>query len=199
MTPGLVVIGTSWGGLHALNTILAGIPADFSLPIIAVQHRSKDSGETMAEYLQESCRLQVTEAEDKDPILRGHVYIAPPDYHLLVDGESLALSTDEQINYSRPSIDLLFETAAESYGRGVVGVVLTGANHDGSHGAQRIKELGGTVLVQDPLSAESPAMPESAIAMVKVDGILPLEKISGALVELAQKNGLQKREKRDGT
>lgn len=198
MGPGLVVIGTSWGGLHALNTILAGIPADFGFPIIAVQHRSKDSGETMAEYLQESCRLKVTEAEDKDPILPGHVYIAPPDYHLLVDGESLALSTDEQINYSRPSIDLLFETAAESYGRGVVGVVLTGANHDGSRGAQRIKELGGTVLVQDPLSAESAAMPESAIATVKVDGILPLEKISGALVELAQKNGLQKREKRDG-
>jgi two-component system chemotaxis response regulator CheB len=117
----------------------------------------------------------------------------------LVDGESLSLSTDEQVNYSRPSIDLLFETAAESYGSGVVGVVLTGANQDGSRGALRIKALGGTVLVQDPLSAESPAMPESAIAMVKVDAILPLEKISGALVELALANGQRKRDKRDGT
>ena len=160
------------------------------MPIIAVQHRSKDSGETMAAYLQEGCALIVTEAEDKDVIQSGHVYLAPPDYHLLVDGSSLALSTDEQVNYSRPSIDLLFESAAEAYGKGLVGVVLTGANQDGTQGARRIKDFGGMVLVQDPRTAESPAMPESAIAMVKIDAILPLEKISGALAALAHRMAL---------
>jgi two-component system chemotaxis response regulator CheB len=199
MPGAVVVIGTSWGGLHALHTLLSGIPDDFDLPIIAVQHRSKDSGEGMATFLQECCRLKVSEAEDKDPILPGHVYIAPPDYHLLVEGDSLALSTDELVNHSRPSIDLLFETAAEAYGSGVVGVVLTGANQDGTRGVMRIKELGGTVLVQDPASAASPAMPESAISMVKVDGILPLEKLSGALVAFAQMNAQVKRDRRDAT
>ncbi len=184
--PTLVVIGTSWGGLHALSHIVEALPPDFRLPIVVVQHRGRDSDETMALILQARCRRPVREAEDKDMIEPGSVYLAPPDYHLLVDDGYLALSTDEPVGFSRPSIDVLFETAADAYGSGVIGVLLTGANHDGTRGLARIKEVGGFAIVQDPASAEVPTMPESAIADVAIDCILPLERIAPFLVELAE-------------
>ena len=185
MVRSLIVIGTSLGGLHAMQTLFNTLPPGFRVPIIAVQHRSKDSTESLPAFLQEGCRLTVREAEDKDAITPGNVYLAPPDYHVLIDGESIALSTEETVAYSRPSIDLLFESAAEAYGAGVVGVMLTGANQDGTRGLQRIKELGGKVIVQDPATAESRTMPDSVIASMKVDEVLHLEKISAALVVLA--------------
>lgn len=186
MPAAVVVIGASWGGLRALQTVLSGLPSDFALPIIAVQHRAKDSGDELTENLREKCALRVTEAEDKQPILPGHVYLAPPDYHLLFDEGALALTTDPPVRFGRPSIDVCFESAAEAYGSGVIGVVLSGANHDGTQGLLRIKELGGTALVQDPATAEGPVMPASAIAAVVVDAVLALEEISGALLALAK-------------
>jgi two-component system chemotaxis response regulator CheB len=184
----LVVVGTSWGGLNALSQIVGDLPHDFRLPIVVVQHRGRESDETMANLLQARCRRPVREAEDKDPIQPGSVYIAPPDYHLLIDDGYLALSIDEPVAFSRPSIDVLFESAADSYGTGVIGVLLTGANQDGTRGLRRIKNAGGFVIVQDPASAEVATMPESAIADVSVDCVLPLEKIASFLVELAEES-----------
>ena len=182
----LIVIGTSQGGLHALSTIVASFPKDFRLPVAVVQHRSKDSDDSMATFLRECGPLPVREVEDKEAIQSGWIYIAPPDYHLLVDGNAFALSTEAPVAYSRPSIDVLFESAAESYGRRLVGVVLTGANADGTHGLARIKEFGGYAVVQDPATAESPPMPKAAIAGAKVDRVLPLEQIGPFLVKLTQ-------------
>jgi two-component system chemotaxis response regulator CheB len=181
----IVVVGTSWGGLNALSHIVDGLPLDFRLPIIVVQHRGRESDETMTNVLQARCKRPVREAEDKEPIQAGYVYLAPPDYHLLVDEGFLALSIDEPVAYSRPSIDVLFESAADAYGPGVVGVLLTGANQDGTRGLARIKKAGGYVVVQDPDSAEVAVMPESAIAGVAVDVIVPLDRIASVLVALA--------------
>ena len=188
MTSGarIVVIGTSWGGLAALSKIVEGLPADFRLPIVVVQHRGRDSGDTMASVLQARSKRPVRDAEDKDPIMAGYVYLAPPDYHLLVDEGYLALSIDEPIAFSRPSIDVLFESAADVYGAGVVGVLLTGANQDGTRGLAHIKAAGGFTIVQDPASAEVAVMPESAIADGPVDVIAPLDRIASVLVDLAQ-------------
>jgi two-component system chemotaxis response regulator CheB len=184
--PRIVVIGTSWGGFNALSRIVDALPPDFRLPIVVVQHRGRDSDETMASILQSRCKRPVREAEDKDPIQPGNVYIAPPDYHLLVDDGFLALSTDEPVAFSRPSIDVLFESAADVFGDGVVGVLLTGANQDGTRGLARIKAAGGYVVVQDPATAEVRVMPESAIAHVEVDVVAPLERIGAVLVEVAR-------------
>jgi two-component system chemotaxis response regulator CheB len=186
--PRLVVIGTSWGGLNALSRIVEGLPLDFRLPIVVVQHRGRDSDETMAMILQSRCQRPVLDAEDKDVIQPGSVYLAPPDYHLLIDDGYLSLSIDEPVAFSRPSIDVLFETAADVYGSGVIGVLLTGANQDGTKGLQKIKDAGGYAIVQDPAGAEVATMPESAIADVAVDCILPLERIASFLVELAEES-----------
>jgi two-component system chemotaxis response regulator CheB len=182
----LIVMGTSQGGLHALSTIVAGLPKNFRLPIAVVQHRSKDSDDVMISLLRECGSLPVREAEDKEMIESGWIYIAPPDYHLLVDGNAFALSTEAPVAYSRPSIDVLFESAAESYGERLVGVILTGANADGAKGLGRIKEFGGYAVVQDPATAESAPMPNAAIASVRVDRVLPLGRIAPFLVELMQ-------------
>ena len=128
--------------------------------------------------------MPVEEPEDKDPIIQGHIYIAPPDYHLLVEYGSFSLSTEEPVIFARPSIDVLFESAAESYGEKAIGVILTGANSDGSHGVAAIKTHGGLVIVQDPVTAEAPAMPESAIKATQIDRILPLSEISPFLVKI---------------
>jgi two-component system chemotaxis response regulator CheB len=182
----LIVMGTSHGGLHALSTVIGGLPGDFPLPIAVVQHRSRDSDGIMATLLTDRSKLRVREVEDKEPIEPGWVYIAPPDYHLLVDGDVFALSTEEPVAYSRPSIDVLFESAAEAYGDRLVGVVLTGANADGARGLKRIKEFGGYAVVQDPLTAESPPMPRAAIAAAPVDKVVPLEGIAPFLVQLTR-------------
>jgi two-component system chemotaxis response regulator CheB len=182
-----VAIGCSMGGMHALEIILGTLPKEFPLPILIVQHRYRTSNESLPAFFRRRTALSVVDALDKQWIAPGHVYLAPADYHLLVDPEGeLSLSVDERVEYARPSIDVLFESAAEAFGSGVVGVVLTGANSDGAHGAKLIKQRGGFVLVQDPETAESPEMPRAAIATAHVDRILPLDRIGPFLVELSR-------------
>jgi len=179
----LVVIGVSAGGLFALRTIVAGLPADFDIPVAVVQHRSKDS-ELLCELLQECAPLVVGEANDKEPILPGHVYVAPPDYHLLVEPGYFVLSTDEPVRFSRPSVDVMFLSAADAYSPDVVGVVLTGANGDGSRGLRSIVDRGGYAMVQDPATAEVAVMPQQALKAVPTACVLPLEKIAPHLAAI---------------
>lgn len=183
----IVAVGTSYGGLQALSDLLEGIPADFAPAIAVVQHRSRDSDDTFARLLQDHSRLPVSEVDDKEPIEGSRVYVAPPDYHLLVEDRSFALSVDAPVAFSRPSIDVFFESAAEAYGRGVVGVLLTGANADGASGLQTIRAAGGYVIVQDPETAVGRAMPEAGIAFGPVDAVLPLDGIAARLVALASR------------
>src|SRR4051812_35356498 len=174
----LVCIGASWGGLKAVGQVLADLPDDIDLPVVIVQHRHPDSHDgTLAELLNTQISRPVLDAEDKMQIEARHVYIAPPNYHLLVERGSFALSIDERIQFARPSIDVLFETAADAYGRGVIGIILTGANQDGALGLARIKEAGGVAVIQDPLGAARRTMPDAAIAATAADAILPLEAI----------------------
>lgn len=182
----LVVVGTSYGGLQAISTLLDGLPESFPAAVVIVQHRSKDSDGTLVELLREHSRLPIDEAEDKQAIAPGRVFLAAPDYHLLVDGASFALSVDAPVVFSRPSIDVLFESAAESYRERLVGVVLTGANADGAAGLRRIKELGGYTIVQEPAEAVSAIMPEAAIAATAVDAVLGIERIAKRLVRLTR-------------
>lgn len=180
----LVVIGTSAGGLAALEVILAALPASFALPIVLVQHRSAES-DLLCEVLQARTELQVRESLDKEPIAPGVVYIAPADYHLIVERGELSLSCDEPVRYARPSIDVTFLSAADAYGPGVVGVVLTGANADGAAGAQRIEARGGLVLVEDPRTAEISRMPAAAVKATTAAEVLSLEGIAARLLALA--------------
>jgi len=180
-----VVIGASAGGLDAISTVLMGLKVEFNVPILIVQHLSARSDNYMVTHLNEICKINVVEAEEKQKLLAGYAYVAPPNYHLLVEqDETLSLTVEPKVNYARPSIDVLFETAANVYGNGLIGVILTGANGDGSKGLKRIKELGGITIVQDPSTAEINSMPLAAIAITKVDYILGLREISTKLVEL---------------
>jgi two-component system chemotaxis response regulator CheB len=182
----LIVIGCSLGGMHALEKILCALPTEFDTPIAIAQHRHKKSDRGLAEFFRRSCKMRVMDADDKQWIQPGTVYFAPADYHLLVEKGEFSLSVDEQVHYSRPSIDVLFESAADAYGAALIGVVLTGANDDGAAGARRIKSRGGLVVAQDPKTAEAPAMPDAAIATGAVDQVLPLEQIGPFLVERSQ-------------
>ncbi|MEH2063812.1 MAG: chemotaxis protein CheB [Nostoc sp.] len=180
----IVVIGTSLGGLSALKIVLGNLPVDFPVPIAIVQHRHKQSNNTLQDLLQESTLLKIREVEDKDEILSGYIYIAPADYHLLVEPGHFALSTDGPVSYARPSIDVLFESAADVYTEQVIGIILTGANHDGMQGFKKIKARGGITIVQEPATAESDVMPEAAISAVTVDWILTLSNIASQMVKL---------------
>jgi two-component system chemotaxis response regulator CheB len=180
----LIVIGCSLGGMRALSMILGALPADFEPPIAAVQHRHKASNEGLPAFLRTQTKLPVVDVDDGLYIRPRHVYLAPANYHLLIEKGRFDLSVDAAVSYSRPSIDVLFESAAEAYRAGVVAVVLTGANADGARGAFRIKQQGGFVIVQEPQTAEAPDMPQAAINAVRVDRILPLERIGPFLVEL---------------
>ena len=162
---GLIVIGVSAGGLKALATLLQGLGPDFTIPIAIVQHRSRDS-DSLALVLQEYTPLRLREIEDKMPIEPGNVYVAPPDYHTLIDDGHFALSVDAPVVYSRPSIDVLFESAADELGERLAGIVLTGANQDGARGLRRIVQRGGRAIVQDPDSAEVGVMPRAALQQV---------------------------------
>ncbi|MGZ4414831.1 MAG: chemotaxis protein CheB [Gaiellaceae bacterium] len=181
----LVCLGASWGGLKAVGQVLTDLPAELDLPIAIAQHRHQDSqAETLAELLQTKTDRPVLDVEDKMPIASRHVYVAPPNYHLLVERGSFALSVDEHVQYARPSIDVLFETAAHAYGAGVIGIVLTGANADGALGLARIKKAGGVALIQDPLGAARRTMPDAAIAATAADAILPVEAIGNFIYGL---------------
>jgi two-component system chemotaxis response regulator CheB len=179
----MVVVGTSLGGMSALEIILRELMPDFPLPIAVVQHRGIDPAaqSELASLLQMHSAVPIVEAGDKDPIRGGTVYLAPSDYHLLVDGDRFALSIDARVCHARPAIDVLFESAADSYGAALLALLLTGASADGTAGAQRVKERGGVVVAQDPKTAESAVMPQSAIRAGVVDRVMPLKEIAAYL------------------
>jgi len=181
----IVVIGTSWGGLSAVSTVIAELPSTFALPLVVVQHRSPDAPGLLAELLQMRTRLKVIEVEDKQQVLPGHVFVAPPNYHLLFDRGVFSLTTDAPVRYSRPSIDVTLMSAADEYGRRAIGIVLTGANEDGALGLKRIADRGGYAIVQDPETAEGAMMPRAAWRLVPRARVLPLELISSHLVTVA--------------
>lgn len=180
-----LVIGVSAGGLNALNVILPALPRDFPAPILIVQHVKPDSDDYLSRSLDAKCKVRVKEADEKEALLPGVVYIAPPNYHLLVEEDrTVSLTIDERVCYARPSVDVLFESAANVYYEQLVGLILTGANSDGSNGLRRVKELGGVALVQNPGTAESSMMPDSALKKVAVDRVVDLPKIASVLLEL---------------
>ncbi len=181
----LVVIGASWGGLNALEILLTDLPKDFPLAVVIAQHRHKDAGSLLSGLLQQYTLLPLLEVEDKLPITPGHIYLAPADYHSLVEQGNFALSTEAPVLYSRPSIDLLFESTADAYAHRAIGVILTGANHDGAQGLATLKKKGGLAIVQEPTEAENKTMPAAAIAATQVDYILPLRQIVSCLIKLA--------------
>lgn len=181
-----IVIGTSYGGLEALKIILPRFGADFRLPVVVVLHIGEYNNDTFVNYLNSICPLEVKEAEGNEKIRPGFVYFAPPNYHLLIEPNlTFSLTTDEKHNFSRPSIDILFESAAWAYGQDLIGVILTGANSDGAAGLKMIREFGGMTLVQNPCSALSPAMPLAALKIAKPQITVKLEEIGDQLIELA--------------
>ncbi|WP_454714062.1 chemotaxis protein CheB [Caulobacter segnis] len=183
-----VVIGTSAGAVQALSAILPPLPADYPLPVLVVVHVPPDRRNALTELFQTRCAMTVREAEDKEPLQPGVIYFAPPDYHLLVETpELLALSTDEPVLHSRPSIDVLFESAADAFGETLVGIILTGANQDGADGLKAIGQAGGVVVVEDPVNAAAAAMPEAALAAWPGARTMSLEEIGGYLRSLGNK------------
>ncbi len=180
----IALIGASWGGLNALTTVLSSLACDeLRATVVIAQHRSPDSGQgVLPQLLGFSSTVPVREAGDKDTIEPSTIYVAPPDYHLLIEERHFALATDVRVQFARPSIDVLFETAAEAYGERALGVILTGANADGAAGLRSIREHGGLVVVQDPATAEKSTMPAAALAATPVDAVLPLEEIGPFLV-----------------
>jgi two-component system chemotaxis response regulator CheB len=174
-----IVIGASAGAVEALSVILPSLPHNYGLPVIVVVHVPPDKRSALAELFSSKCKIPVREAEDKEPICSGTVYFAPPDYHLLVEvDKSLCLSSDEPVLYSRPSIDVLFESAADAYGPSLVAIVLTGANHDAAKGARAVVEAGGTAIVQNPNDAYAPAMPAAALALCPEAKVMSLDAIA---------------------
>jgi two-component system, chemotaxis family, protein-glutamate methylesterase/glutaminase len=188
----LVVVGTSWGGLAALRTLVGGLPDSFQMAVTLVQHRHKDSDHLLRTLLQEHSPLCVLEVEDKMPLEHGHIYVAPPNYHTLVEPGYFSLSTDEPVRYSRPSIDVTFSSAADCYAHRTVGIVLTGANADGAEGLRRISDRGGLAIVQDPDSAESRMMPEAAQKAVPRARVMSLDSMAAFVASLPA--GLPERE-----
>jgi two-component system, chemotaxis family, protein-glutamate methylesterase/glutaminase len=182
-----IVIGVSSGGLKALKIIFSILPKDFKTPIIIVQHIGPHSDNQWIELLNNRGILCIKEADEKEKIECGKVYIAPANYHLLVEtNKTFSLTIEERVNFARPSIDVLFESAAGIYKNKLIGIILTGANNDGTNGMKRIKEYGGLTIVQDPATAESNCMPASVIASIQVDHVLSLEGIARLLVRIGQ-------------
>lgn len=181
----LIVIGASWGGLRAVGEILAALPADTDAAVVVAQHRRVDTENGgLAGLLQLRATLPVADVDDKAPIERGQVYLAPPDYHLLIEQGYFSLSKEAHVHYARPSIDVLFQSAADAYRERVIGVILTGANADGAHGLAEVKRRGGVAVVQDPGTAERREMPAAALALTAADAVLPLSEIGPFLYGL---------------
>ncbi len=181
----IVVIGGSAGGLESVRTIVHGLPADFTLPVLAVLHLHPKYVSHAAEILRRHTKLEVKDAEDQETITRGRVYMAPPNRHLLVNLGVLNLADTPALNFSRPSVDRTFESVAKTYGSQVIGVVLSGSGRDGSEGLRAIKEAGGFAIVEDPLTARFPGMPSAAVSASSVDRIVPLDDIAPLLLELS--------------
>ncbi|MDB4871546.1 MAG: CheB methylesterase [Gemmatimonadales bacterium] len=169
-----------------MSKLLGGLPADFSLPVVVVQHRGKDSDRLLSELLQDATDMRVCEIDDKEPLEPGTVHIAPANYHVLIDDGYLSLTVEDPVRFSRPSIDVMLSSAADTYGSGAIGVVLTGANEDGSRGLSHIVRRGGRALVQDPKTAEIPIMPVAAIKAVPSAEVLPLEALAPRLIALSR-------------
>jgi two-component system chemotaxis response regulator CheB len=180
----MIVIGASLGGMAALQTVLRDLPKSFPRPIAVVLHRHKDSDDSLMTILRREIALPVREVVDKDPIQLCCVHIAPSDYHLLVETMCFSLSTDEPVQFARPSIDVLFESAADVYGSQAIAIILTGANRDGASGAREIRRRGGTVIVQHPETAESAVMPQAAIQAVPDALVRRPEEIGRLLINL---------------
>lgn len=179
-----VTIGCSTGGLAALEEFLPGLPADFPAALVVVMHTAPDSRNLLVSLLGQRCRMAVREAEEKCAIAPGTIYVAPPAYHLLIeDDRTFSLSTDKKVSYARPSVDVLFESAASAYRERLIGVILSGANHDGSDGLKTIAEYGGLCLVQEPSGAKARAMPEAALKACPSARRLPLGKMAETLIE----------------
>lgn len=180
-----VVIGGSTGALDALATILPVLPRSFPLPIALVIHLPSTRPSCLPEVIGTRCELHVKEAEDKEPLAAGTLYVAPPNYHLLIEARRcLSLSIDEPVHFSRPAIDVLFESAADAYGPALVGVLLTGASQDGARGLARIAKRGGTTIVQAPETAVASTMPEAALRMHRAGYVLPADEIGPCLARL---------------
>ncbi|MBI5556594.1 MAG: chemotaxis protein CheB [Deltaproteobacteria bacterium] len=179
-----VVMGGSAGGFPALTAILSGLSPDFLLPVLVVQHLHPGDEGLFAQHLARAARLPVSEPCDKERIERGHVYTAPANYHMLVERDgTIALSLEARVNWSRPSIDVLFESAALAWGEGVIAIIVSGASDDGARGMRAIKAAGGLTIAQEPATAEYPFMPQAAIDTGAVDEVLPVEAIGRRLVE----------------
>ncbi len=177
-----VIIGASAGGFVALSRILSLLPGDYSIPIIVVQHRSRDYRELLEEVLQRKSPIRIKQVNEKESLEKGFVYLAPSDYHLLIEEDfTFSLSDDPPVNYSRPSIDVSFESAAEIFREKLIGIILTGANNDGSKGIRKIKNYGGTTIAQDPKEAQFPMMPRSAVNTGMIDFIFSLNEIGSFL------------------
>jgi two-component system, chemotaxis family, protein-glutamate methylesterase/glutaminase len=186
---GVVVMGGSAGGFKALTVILSALPEDFPLPILLVQHLHPSDDGTFARQLKNHVKLPVIDPSDKERIEPGQVYVAPADYHLLVErNRTIALSTEERVHWSRPSIDVLFESAALALGKCIIAVILSGASDDGAAGIRAVKVAGGLTIAQDPATAEYPFMPQAAIDTGAVDEVLTIAEIGRRLVEIGSKS-----------
>ncbi len=179
-------MGGSSGALEALSTLLPALPADCAIPVAIVVHLPAERPSHLAEVLAARTALPVREAEDKEPLAAGTVYVAPPNYHLLIERtKTFALSTDEAVLFSRPAIDVLFESAADAYGERLLGIILTGASADGARGLSAVKRRGGLAIVQTPEGAIAPEMPRAALSMVEADHVLSLTDLAALLGRLA--------------
>ena len=180
-----IVIGVSAGGLAAVICLIKDLPKNYSLPIVIVQHRAKDEGQLLEQVLQETCKAKIKQADEKELIVKGYIYIAPPDYHLLIENDrTLSLSHDSLVHYSRPSIDVLFESAANVYTTSLIGIILTGANEDGAEGVLAIRNKGGLTIAQDPKEAAYPIMPQAAIDSGGVKYSWTIEKITDFILNI---------------
>lgn len=177
----IAVVGASAGGLAALVTLVEHLPPEFALPMAVVQHRHRDSDALLARVLQRYTRLRVAEVEDKQPIEPGCLFVAPANYHMLIEPGHFALSTEAPVRFSRPSIDVTLASAADAFGHRTVGVILTGANDDGADGLRRVAEAGGMVVVQDPATAEVDVMPRAAVRAVPTARVFPLPRLGAFL------------------
>jgi two-component system chemotaxis response regulator CheB len=180
----IIVIGVSWGGMRALQKILPQLPANFKLPIVIVQHIGAHSGSEWIQILNNMCKIEIKEADEKEKIEKG-VYIAPANYHLLIEkNRTFSLSLEERVNHARPSIDVLFECVADVYGPAAIGIILTGLNSDGAEGINKIKQKGGLTIVQDPIDAEASEMPLAALELIKADHVVKLDELMPLLINL---------------
>jgi two-component system chemotaxis response regulator CheB len=180
-----VIIGASAGGVDALLQLLVGLPGDYPLPVIVVLHIADDRTSLLPEVFGHRLALPVREAADKETIMPGTVYFAPAGYHLLTEaGGSFSLSCDARVHFSRPSIDVLMESAADAFGAGLAGILLTGANEDGAAGLSQVGRAGGLTVVQDPAEAQSSTMPKAAIELKSPDYVLPLKDIKSLIARL---------------